>query len=86
MAESGMPGFEITTWYGLMAPAQTPSPHIRRLSADTIKVVNEPEIKAFFFAQGLDVVGNLPGEFAALIKNDIAKFAKVVKASGAKFE
>jgi tripartite-type tricarboxylate transporter receptor subunit TctC len=86
VAESGMPGFEITTWYGLLAPAHTPAAIIRRLNADTIKVINEPDVKAFITAQGLDVVGNTPEEFAALIRSDIAKFAKVVKASGAKFE
>jgi tripartite-type tricarboxylate transporter receptor subunit TctC len=86
LSESGLPGFEITTWYGMLAPAGTPPSVIRRLHADTIKALGEPDVKALFSAQGIEVVGNTPEEFAILIKKDIAKFAPVIKASGAKFE
>ncbi len=89
LSESGLPGFEITTWYGMLAPTGTPLPIIRRLHAETIKALGEADAKAAlaaFFAQGIEVVGNSPEEFAALIKKDISKFAPVIKASGAKFE
>ena len=86
VAESGFPGFEITTWYGYLAPARTPASAIQRLNAETIKALNEPEVKNVFSAQGLDVVGNSPQEFAAMIKKDIAKYAEVIKASGARLE
>jgi tripartite-type tricarboxylate transporter receptor subunit TctC len=86
LAESGLPGFEITTWYGMLAPAGTPVPIVQRLHAETIKVLGEADVKAVFSAQGIEVVGNSPEEFALLIKKDISKFAPVIKASGAKFE
>ncbi len=86
IAESGFPGFEITTWYGFLAPAHTPAAAIQLLAGETIKAVNAPEVKTIFSAQGLDVVGNSPQEFSALIKKDIAKYAEVIKASGARLE
>ena len=86
VAESGFPGFEITTWYGYLAPARTPASAIQRLNAETIKALNEPEVKNVFSVQGLDVVGNSPQEFTAMIKKDIAKYAEVIKASGARLE
>ena len=86
VAESGFPGFEITTWYGYLAPARTPASAIQRLNAETIKALNEPEVKNVFSVQGLEVVGNSPQEFATMIKKDIAKYAEVIKASGARLE
>ncbi|MCE9642132.1 MAG: tripartite tricarboxylate transporter substrate binding protein [Betaproteobacteria bacterium] len=86
VAESGFPGFEITTWYGYLAPARTPASAIQRLNAETIKALNEPEVKNVFSVQGLDVVGNSPQEFSAMIRKDIAKYAEVIKASGARLE
>ena len=84
MIESGLKGFEITTWYGMFAPRATAMPIVRRVQAEAVKTINEPDLRQFFAGQGLEVVGSTPEAYAALVKAEIAKFADVVKASGAK--
>ena len=84
ISEAGLKGFDANNWYGLLAPAKTPRPVIDRLNAETTKILNMPDIKNFLFNQGLDVAPGTPEQFAAYIKSERAKWAKVVKASGAK--
>ena len=84
ISEAGLKGFDANNWYGLLAPAKTPRPIIDRLNAETTKILNLPDIKSFLFNQGLDVAPGTPEQFAAYIKSERAKWAKVVKASGAK--
>lgn len=84
--ESGVPGFEAVNWFGLFAPAKTPAPIIRRVNAAVVKAVKSPELQAQFIALGADPVGSSPEEFAAFVKRDLEKYARVVKISGAKLD
>ncbi len=86
VAESGLPGYEASTWYGLLSPARTPRPIIMRLNAEAKKALAAPEVNDRLIAQGVDAVGNAPDEFAAYIKTEIAKWAGVIRKSGAKPE
>ena len=82
VAESGLPGFDIGAWNGMLAPARTPQPIVARLNAEIVKMVNNPEARERAASQGAELVSNTPQEFAAYIKTQIARFAKVVKATG----
>lgn len=84
--EAGVPGYEAVSWFGLLAPAKTPRPIIARLNDALIKVVRTPETKSQFESQGADPVGSSPEEFAAYIRSESDKYAKVVKFSGAKVD
>jgi tripartite-type tricarboxylate transporter receptor subunit TctC len=84
IAESGYPGFEYTAWYGLLAPARTPATIVRKLHRETVKVLALPDLRAKLADLGLEGIGNSPEEFAAVIKSEIPKWAKVIKDSGIK--
>jgi tripartite-type tricarboxylate transporter receptor subunit TctC len=86
MAESGLPGFEVTSWFGLLAPAGTPGAVIGRLNAETVKVLGRADVKATLGAQGLEVAPSSPEAFAAHIKSEIARFSKIARAAGIKAE
>jgi len=86
IAEAGLPGYEANNWYGVLVPAKTPRAIVDRLNREIVKVLNTPAVKATLFRQGLDASPSTPQEFGAYIKSEIAKWAKVVKASGAKAE
>ena len=77
--ESGLKGFEAVAWNGLTAPAATPREVIAKISADVLKVVNSPELNERLRSEGSDPVGDSPAEFAAFLRNEIAKWAKVIK-------
>ena len=82
VAESGYPGFETVSWFGLMVPAGTPAPIVNKLHQDTMKVLAQPDLRASFTKLGLDIVGSTPAELGTTIKSDIAKWAKVIKEAG----
>jgi tripartite-type tricarboxylate transporter receptor subunit TctC len=82
VAESGVPGFEVSAWFGVLAPAGTPRPIIDRLSGELIKMVRNREVREGLLAQGSDPVGSTPEEFGRHLRNEIDKWAKVVQASG----
>ena len=84
IAESGYPGFEYTAWYGLLAPARTPATIVRKLHLETVKALALPDLRAKLTDLGLEGIGNSPDEFAAIIKSEIPKWAKVIKESGIK--
>ncbi len=86
VAESGYPGFEATNWYGLLAPARTPAAIVRTLHLETVRTLALPELRAKFADLGLEVIGNSPAEFAAVIKSEIPRWAKVIKDAGIKAE
>lgn len=86
MIESGFPNFEAGSWYGLYAPAGTPKEIVARLHSEMVKALQRPEMQKQLSSQGADPVGNSPQEFAAFIKAEIAKWAAVIKLSGAKTE
>ena len=84
ISEAGLKGFDANNWYGLLVPANTPRPIIDRLNKETARILNTQEIKTLLFNQGLDVAPGTPEQFGAYIKSERAKWAKVIKASGAK--
>jgi tripartite-type tricarboxylate transporter receptor subunit TctC len=84
--ESGLKGFEAVAWNGLTAPAKTPRDVILKINADVIKIVNSPELKERLKADGSDPVGNSPEQYAAFLRNEIAKWAKVIKFANVKPE
>jgi tripartite-type tricarboxylate transporter receptor subunit TctC len=86
VAESGYPGFQVDNMYGVLAPRGTPPEAVRRLHDDIVRVVREPEVQKALGAASIDIVANTPEEFAAYIVSETAKWAQVVKASGAKVE
>lgn len=81
-----LPGFEIMAWYGFLAPTGTPPEVIRKINADTIAVVKRADFQERLLKDGVEGVGNTPEQFAAQIRADLASWARVVKASGAKME
>ena len=82
IAESGVSGYDVTGWFGVMAPARTPKAIVTRLNQEFVKALGSPDVKERLSAEGLDPVSSTPEEFAATIKSDIAKWGKVVKESG----
>jgi tripartite-type tricarboxylate transporter receptor subunit TctC len=82
VAESGFPGFEAVTWYGLFVPAGTPAAIIARLNAEMVKILHAPDFRDWLVTQGADPVGGTPEELAAFVKSELNKYAKIVKASG----
>jgi tripartite-type tricarboxylate transporter receptor subunit TctC len=86
MSEAGLPGFDISTWYGLFAPAGTPGPIVARWYADVTKILNSPDVRARLVADGADPSPNTPEQFREFIAKELAKYAKIIKASGAKVD
>ena len=86
IAESGLPGFEVVGWYGVLAPARTPHPIVARLHNEFIKILQTQDIRDRLLSEGAEPVGNTPAEFTAFIKTDIGRWAKVIKAAGAKLD
>ena len=84
VAESGVPGFEAGSWYGLLAPAATPRPIVDKLNREVVRIVQLPDVRERLTAEGFDIPIDTPEGFAAYIKSDVVKWAKVVRASGAK--
>jgi tripartite-type tricarboxylate transporter receptor subunit TctC len=86
MAEAGVPGFDISTWYGLLAPAGTPPDVIAKWNADVTKILSAPEIRERLAAQGAEAAPDSPADFAKFIASELVKYEKIVKASGAKVD
>ena len=86
VAESGYPGFEAVTWFGLVGPAGLPKDVVAKLNAGFNKALQDPEVKRKLEAQGADVLGSTPEKFSTLIRDDIVRWGKIVKDSGAKVD
>ncbi len=86
IAESGLPGFEVVGWYGILAPAHTPRAVIDRLHREMLAILATPEIRDRLRNEGAEPVGNTPAEFTEFLKTDIGRWAKVIKQAGAKLD
>jgi tripartite-type tricarboxylate transporter receptor subunit TctC len=83
-AEAGLANFDVTTWYGILAPAGTPRPIVDRLNRELVAVMNSADMKQKLAAQGTEVRTSTPDEFAAYIKEEIAKWGDVIRKAGLK--
>ena len=81
-AELGYPGIEASNWYGMLTTAGTPKAIVDKLNREIVRIVQLPEIREIFFRQGYEPATSTPGEFAQFIQDELAKWEKVVKASG----
>ena len=86
IAEAGLPGYEATQWFGVVAPAGTPRAIVERWHRETVRALKEPEVRERLVADGSDPVGSTPEEFAAYLRSETQKWAKVVAAVGIKPE
>jgi len=86
VAESGVAGYEVTTFYGVSAPAKTPRPIIDRLHAEIVRALNSPDVRDRLQGLGADPVGNTPEQYTVFMTNEIAKWTKVIRAAGIKGE
>ena len=86
IAESGLPGYALTNWFGLLAPAATPKETVLKIHADVIRVLRDPEAKKRITDLGADVVGNSPEEFGAAMRAESAQWAEIIKAANIRAE
>jgi tripartite-type tricarboxylate transporter receptor subunit TctC len=84
VVEAGVPGYESSTAFGVLAPARTPAAAIARLSKELMKILQSPDIKEKMTAEGVEAVGGTPEEYAAHIREELVKYARIVKAAGIK--
>jgi tripartite-type tricarboxylate transporter receptor subunit TctC len=82
IAELGFPGYEISSWQGVFAPAGTPKNIVAKINGELVRLVNTPEVRARMSQEGADPVASTPDAFAERVKNEIAKWTRVIKASG----
>jgi tripartite-type tricarboxylate transporter receptor subunit TctC len=86
VAESGVPGFDVTAWYGVSAPARTPRAIVERLNAEIVRGVNSPDLRDRLKSVGADPVGNTPEQYTAFVQAELSKWGKVIPAAGIKGE
>lgn len=86
VAESGVPGYEVTAWYGVSAPGKTPPAIVERLNSEMLRALKLPDVQEQLRSQGADPVGSTPAQYTAFMQNEIAKWAKVIAAAGIKGE
>jgi len=86
IAESGVPGYDVSTWYGLLAPAGTPREIVVRLNTELNKVLQAPDMKAQMAAKGFEVETGTPEQFSALIASEVTKWTRVAKAANVKID
>jgi tripartite-type tricarboxylate transporter receptor subunit TctC len=86
VAESGVPGYEYTTWYGIFAPAGTPAPILARLNAEIVRILAAPELTQRFQSQGGDPASSTPQELAAYMREEAARWDRVIRTAGIRIE
>ncbi|MDB5905773.1 MAG: protein bugT-like protein [Betaproteobacteria bacterium] len=86
VAESGLPGFEVSVWFAVLAPAATPREIVERLNGILVKALQSPDVRERLSSQGAEPIGDTPADFTAVMKRDLAKWAKVVKDANIKLD
>ena len=86
VAEAGLPGYELVTWFGFLVPAATPGAVVRRLHEDTLKAMASPEVQKKLAVQSVEVIGEGPDKLAAFLRAEVARYAKLVKSAGMRAE
>jgi len=86
LAESGLPGYEIGSWQGVFAPAGVSTEIVKRLNTEIVRIINAPDVRQKLVDMGAEPAPNTPEEFAAMVKAEVAKWADVVRKSGAKVD
>ena len=86
IAEAALPGYAVTTWRGLLAPAGTPRDIVNRLGSETARALQNPDVRERFASQGVDPISSTPEQFAAMMKSELEKWRKVIAASGTKID
>jgi tripartite-type tricarboxylate transporter receptor subunit TctC len=86
VAEAGVPGYDANAWFGIFVPTGTPQSVIDRLNAETVKILKLQDTRERFLSLGAEPVGSTPAEFGTFFRNEVAKWAKVVKTSGAQVD
>lgn len=79
IAEAGVPGYEHSSWVGMLAPAKIPQPALTKLNGESVRALQAPEVKTLLLREGLEATGSSPGEFDAVIRSELAKWIKVAK-------
>jgi tripartite-type tricarboxylate transporter receptor subunit TctC len=82
MAEAGLPGYEFTSWFGVLAPAKTPHAIVEKLNAEIVKALRSPEISVRLSAEGAELIASTPEAFAQFLSSETAKWSKVIRAAG----
>jgi len=86
MAEAGVDGYDVTPWFGILAPAGMQAPVLTRLNGDIVRILGAPEVRDRFVSQGIDIVSSSPAAFEALIRKEIPRWRAIVQASGARVD
>jgi tripartite-type tricarboxylate transporter receptor subunit TctC len=86
LIESGLPGFDATSWYAIVAPAGTPKPIVEKLHAELVKAINSSEVRGRLSDEGAEIETTTPDQLAAFVRKEIDKWAQAVKISGAKLD
>ena len=86
VAEQGLPGYSLTNWFGLLAPAATPSEIVLKVNSDVVKILREDEVRRRISEMGADVVGNTPEEFGAAMRAESAQWADIIRSANIKAE
>jgi len=84
IAESGVPGYDVTPWYGILGPARLPPAIVAKWNSEVARIVILPEMKERFVAQGVDLASSTPEAFADLIRTEVPRWRKIVRESGAR--
>ena len=86
IAESGLPGFEATAWYGLLAPGATPRAVVEKLNAEIVRILKQPDVAQRLRGEAFDLPAETPDQFAAVIRAELAKWEPIVRQAGIKPE
>jgi len=82
IAEAGVPGYDLSVWFGVLAPAGTPREILQRLNTEIVRILQSPEVKERFFKQGVDVQTSTPEQFDTFVRSEVGRWAKVIKEAG----